>query len=91
MALLAAGEGSSQTSRIGIEYLLSTQDSDGTWSEPYFTGTGFPGYGVGQALPDYLRPDDPGYQGNELSAGYAARIVQLRWPCLASTEALFPV
>ncbi|MBE9115762.1 squalene--hopene cyclase [Lusitaniella coriacea LEGE 07157] len=26
----------------GIEYLIATQRSDGTWDESYFTGTGFP-------------------------------------------------
>lgn len=26
----------------GIEYLLNNQQSDGTWNEPQFTGTGFP-------------------------------------------------
>ena len=26
----------------GIEYLLQTQQDDGTWNEDYFTGTGFP-------------------------------------------------
>jgi len=85
MALLSAGKGSSRSSKIGIEYLLSTQDSDGTWSEPYFTGTGFPGYGVGQALPDYLRPEDPGYQGNELSAGFMINyhMYRIYWPLTA--------
>ncbi|MEM8719018.1 MAG: squalene--hopene cyclase [Cyanobacteria bacterium P01_G01_bin.39] len=28
----------------GIEYLLSTQQGDGTWDEDQFTGTGFPGH-----------------------------------------------
>jgi squalene-hopene/tetraprenyl-beta-curcumene cyclase len=28
----------------GINYLLSTQNSDGTWYEAEFTGTGFPGH-----------------------------------------------
>lgn len=28
--------------RRGIEYLVKTQRPDGTWDEPYFTGTGFP-------------------------------------------------
>jgi squalene-hopene/tetraprenyl-beta-curcumene cyclase len=28
----------------GIEYLLNTQQSNGTWDEPQFTGTGFPGH-----------------------------------------------
>jgi squalene-hopene/tetraprenyl-beta-curcumene cyclase len=33
----------------GIEYLLSMQH-EGTWHEPQYTGTGFPGYGVGSRL-----------------------------------------
>lgn len=28
----------------GITYLLDTQRPDGTWDEPYFTGTGFPSH-----------------------------------------------
>ena len=28
----------------GINYLLATQQSDGTWDESEFTGTGFPGH-----------------------------------------------
>ncbi len=28
----------------GIDYLIKTQDSDGTWNEDEFTGTGFPGH-----------------------------------------------
>jgi squalene-hopene/tetraprenyl-beta-curcumene cyclase len=27
----------------GVAYLLETQEEDGQWEEPYFTGTGFPG------------------------------------------------
>ena len=27
---------------VGAQYLVSTQKSDGTWDEDYFTGTGFP-------------------------------------------------
>ena len=34
----------------GVTYLLSTQRADGAWDEPHFTGTGFPGYGVGQRM-----------------------------------------
>ncbi len=30
----------------GIDFLV-TRQSDGTWDEPEYTGTGFPGYGVG--------------------------------------------
>ncbi len=42
LALLAAGEARSEAVRRGIAYLVSTQRPDGTWDEPYFTGTGFP-------------------------------------------------
>ncbi len=33
--------------RRGVKYLLDQQADDGTWHEPEYTGTGFPGYGVG--------------------------------------------
>ncbi|APG24942.1 squalene--hopene cyclase [Syntrophotalea acetylenica] len=33
--------------RRGLDYLLSCQKA-GTWDEPQYTGTGFPGYGVGE-------------------------------------------
>lgn len=42
LALLAAGEAGSEAARRGIDYLVRTQQKDGTWDEPYFTGTGFP-------------------------------------------------
>lgn len=54
----------------GVDYLLSRQQ-DGTWEEPHYTGTGFPGYGVGfriklsqQDLAERL------HQGAELSRGF---------------------
>ncbi|MGC9529256.1 MAG: squalene--hopene cyclase [Candidatus Bipolaricaulaceae bacterium] len=42
LALLAAGEARSEAVQRGIEYLTRTQCPDGTWTEPHFTGTGFP-------------------------------------------------
>ena len=42
MGLLAAGEGDSKAVRRGIEYLISHQGENGTWSEDEWTGTGFP-------------------------------------------------
>jgi squalene-hopene/tetraprenyl-beta-curcumene cyclase len=42
LALLAADQGASETVRRGIVYLAETQRQDGSWDEPYFTGTGFP-------------------------------------------------
>ena len=47
MALLATDcDEYQQHVRRGVHYLTSTQ-RDGTWHEPEYTGTGFPGYGVG--------------------------------------------
>lgn len=45
LALLAAGEpgGPGTPLRGGVDYLMATQRADGTWDEPQFTGTGFPG------------------------------------------------
>jgi squalene-hopene/tetraprenyl-beta-curcumene cyclase len=51
LALLAAGEGSDARERgeqldvvqRAVRWLCDTQRSDGSWDEPQFTGTGFPG------------------------------------------------
>ena len=42
LALLAAGE-RSEPVRKGVDWLVRTQRPDGSWDEPEFTGTGFPG------------------------------------------------
>jgi len=42
LGLIAAGEANSIAVQRGIEYLLSTQQPNGTWHETEFTGTGFP-------------------------------------------------
>jgi squalene-hopene/tetraprenyl-beta-curcumene cyclase len=42
IGLLAAGERSPAVER-GVAWLAEHQRPDGTWDEPYFTGTGFPG------------------------------------------------
>ncbi|MCL1475064.1 squalene--hopene cyclase [Argonema antarcticum] len=48
IGLMAAGEATGKFEKDaidrGINYLLATQQSDGTWDESYFTGTGFPGH-----------------------------------------------
>ncbi len=43
LALLAAGEHAGEPVRRGVRWLVDTQRADGTWDEPEFTGTGFPG------------------------------------------------
>jgi len=48
MALLAAGaQAFPEPIGRGLRYLVETQRADGTWDEPFYTGAGFPGYGVG--------------------------------------------
>ncbi|NTV41790.1 MAG: squalene--hopene cyclase, partial [Syntrophobacteraceae bacterium] len=42
MALMVGGEYGSPEVQRGIQYLIRTQKTDGTWDEKYFTGTGFP-------------------------------------------------
>ncbi len=42
LALLAAGRGDSTAVAQGVEWLVRTQTDEGTWDEPWFTGTGFP-------------------------------------------------
>jgi squalene-hopene/tetraprenyl-beta-curcumene cyclase len=43
LALLAAGEAGGDAAARGVRWLASTQTAEGTWHEPWFTGTGFPG------------------------------------------------
>ncbi|MET9023557.1 squalene--hopene cyclase [Actinopolymorpha sp. NPDC004070] len=43
LALEAAGLRDSPAVRAGIAWLVATQRPDGSWDEPQFTGTGFPG------------------------------------------------
>ncbi len=43
LALVAAGERDSAATERGVRWLARTQRADGSWDEPQFTGTGFPG------------------------------------------------
>ena len=42
-ALVAAGEASGEQARRAVEWLAANQRDDGSFDEPWFTGTGFPG------------------------------------------------
>ena len=72
MALVAAGdEAYLPPVRAGLAYLTATQRADGTWDEPYYTGTGFPGYGFGARL-DFRdkKMRRRIHQGTELQRGF---------------------
>lgn len=71
LGLFATGDFDSESATQGIRYLLRTQNQEGSWEEPYFTGTGFPSvfylkyhlyshYFPILALSDYLRRNRPG-------------------------------
>jgi len=74
MALVAAGRAQDRDAiERGCLWLAETQQ-DGSWVERHFTGTGFPGYGVGQTI----RLSDPQlakrlHQGPELSRAFMLR------------------
>ncbi len=42
LALMTLGDFQSASVRRGIDYLIRTQRSDGSWQDNYWTGTGFP-------------------------------------------------
>ena len=69
MALLAvATRDHDEAIRRGVAYLLDRQ-ADGTWDEPEYTGTGFPGYGVGKRI-DLGRDAASTGQGTALQRGF---------------------
>ncbi len=85
IALIAAGEAGSDAVRAGIEFLSRTQKEDGSWDEPFFTGTGFPGYGIGQRLIGGGSQNNGNHQGPALSAGFMINYHMYRhyWPLTA--------
>ena len=85
LALLAAGEANNRATVAGVEYLCHSQLEKGAWDEPYFTGTGFPGYGGGQRLKQQPAPQDRNYQGLDMSAGFMINYHLYRniWPLMA--------
>ena len=42
MGVCACGDASRESIRRGVDYLIRTQNGDGTWTEDFTTGTGFP-------------------------------------------------
>lgn len=75
MALLAANRaGDRQAIDQGLAYLIETQ-REGTWDEPYYTGTGFPGYGIGQTI----KLTDPNLSKNLMQGPELSRAFMLRY------------
>jgi squalene-hopene/tetraprenyl-beta-curcumene cyclase len=69
MALIATGDPRHREAiERGVQFLISRQ-RDGTWDEPQYTGTGFPGYGVG-ARSEIAKRAARATQGTELARGF---------------------
>ncbi len=93
MALLAANRSQDREAiERGCLFLIETR-SGGTWDEPEYTGTGFPGYGVGQTI----KINDPLLserlmQGPELSRAFMLRYGLYRhyFPLMALARAVLP-
>ncbi len=85
IALLASGEALNPATTRGVEYLVESQLENGSWDEPFFTGTGFPGYGIGQRLDGYLSAHEHGFQSSELPAGFMINyhMYRIYWPLSA--------
>jgi len=85
LSLLASCENGSISVARGIEYLCRTQKGDGTWDEPHYTGTGFPGYGVGQRLKRLPKPGEEAYQGLDMENAFMINYHLYRhyWPLTA--------
>ena len=85
LALVSAGEWEHPSVHRGLQYLVNTQRQDGAWDEPWFTGTGFPGYGAGGRLKGSGRESSSIIQGTELSGGFMINYHLYRnyWPLMA--------
>jgi squalene-hopene/tetraprenyl-beta-curcumene cyclase len=67
LALIAADRADGSAARRAVGYLADAQRTDGSWDERAYTGTGFPGYAVGEEHGAQIR------QGRELSRGFMLR------------------
>ena len=85
LGLVSAGDYRSEAAQKGLYYLTETQQKDGTWKESYFTGTGFPGYRVGERLRTLPEYGQANHQGLDMPAGFMINYHLYRnyWPLLA--------
>ena len=85
MALMAAGRHTGDAVERGARFLVSTQQEDGTWDEPQYTATGFPGYGIGDRRFTSPNGNPSELLPTELPSGFMIKYHMYRicWPLLA--------
>lgn len=91
MALIAANRGQDREAIERGCLFLTERQVDGTWKEPEYTGTGFPGYGVGQTIKlTDLDLNRRLMQGPELSRAFMLRYDLYRhyFPLMALSRTL---
>ncbi len=82
IALMAAGRVGSRSVVRGAEFLVKTQEHDGTWEEPQYTATGFPGYGIGDRRFKSPGGDPKELLPTELPSGFMIKyhMYRIYWP-----------
>ena len=85
MSLMAAGRHSGDAVNRGARYLVKTQLEDGTWDEPQYTATGFPGYGTGDRKFTSPNGNPAELLPTELPSGFMIKyhMYRIYWPLLA--------
>ncbi len=75
--------------RRGLRHLIDRQRNDGSWDEAAYTGTGFPGYGVGLRVELREELQDELSQGAELSRAFMINYHMYRhyFPVMAMARA----
>jgi squalene-hopene/tetraprenyl-beta-curcumene cyclase len=85
IALIAAKRSKSSAVERGIRYLVTSQRVDGSWNEPQYTATGFPGYGIGDRRFKGMETSEKDLLPVELPAGFMIKyhMYRIYWPLLA--------
>ena len=85
LSLIAAGISHDVSTIRGFQFLCAKQNETGTWDEPYYTGTGFPGYGLGERIKKLPSQGQQGYQGLDMEGAFMINYHLYRnyWPLTA--------
>ncbi|MQF69004.1 squalene--hopene cyclase [SAR202 cluster bacterium AD-804-J14_MRT_500m] len=85
LSLISAGVPHDISTIRGLQYLCAEQNENGAWDEPYYTGTGFPGYGLGERFKKLPSQGQQGYQGLDMEGAFMINYHLYRnyWPLTA--------